>query len=57
MQTITLNTKSIRSNHGLLIGILTFGVFAILSTELGAMGIIPIFKAILAYLLLMRVGR
>ena len=44
MQTTSFDTESIKSNHGLLIGILTFGVFAILSTELGAMGLIPILQ-------------
>lgn len=44
MQTTSFDTESIKSNHGLLIGILSFGVFAILSTELGAMGLIPILQ-------------
>lgn len=42
MQTMILNAKL--NNNWLLVSILTFGVFSILSTELGAMGLMPILQ-------------
>ncbi|WP_273404692.1 hypothetical protein [Campylobacter avium] len=42
MQTMILNAKV--KNNWLLVSILTFGVFSILSTELGAMGLMPILQ-------------